>query len=81
MHLDSVSSPVGAERWVIKRASDPGGQEDLSRLVCPAPVTDNFARVPLAMLAQLHTQTHTHTHILTQRHIFTAQPGKPCPSP
>ena len=58
MHLDSVSSPVGAERRVIKWASDPGGQEDLSRLVCPAPVTDTFARVPLAALAQLYTHTH-----------------------
>ena len=81
MHLDGVSSPVGAERRVVKWVSDPGGQEDLSGLVCPAPVTDTFAHVPLAMLAQLHAHTHTHTHSLTQRHIFTSQPGMPCPSP
>ena len=71
MHLDSVSLPVGAERRVIKWVSDPGGQEDLFRLVCPAPITDTFAHVPLAMLAQLHTHTHTHIHTHSHGGIFS----------
>lgn len=35
VHLDGASSPVGAEKRVITWVSDPGDQEDLSRLACP----------------------------------------------
>ena len=73
--------------WEQREASLSGRQTLEARKTCPGWYALLLSQIPLLMSpwqcwpSCTHTHTHTHTHSLTQRHIFTSQPGMPCPSP